>query len=604
MSVVMRPRVWGVGLLTGLLAAAAALLAAPPAAAQTDTAYGFEQLLMIQDSDATVPPDTEDVELDVVLRFTTEEVLTASQITVVAAETTVGRVRGSRGVDVDPDTRPTGACTQSPDDELIWDCVLGTYVADVFGLAEGEYTLSVRDTVYKLTVDGTDYDGTADAATALLTIGQVVEVASVTLGLAEDEPTVRAANSTGIDLVLSVINANNAAADPDAILSILVNAQLLSLSSSAPGASCSASICQWTSASVQQLNRGGLAAIALTVNSTQPASGEVTVTLVTSTGGTFEAKSPMLMFSGAASRFTLAEPSGSLLNVEANDNRDEIQIEVTAEDNAGNAAEVPARLSLSVQDPDGQVVAASAISRRQLAPDAADRVYIKLQTLADDASALAVGEYRLRVSRSGVSAERSFRVAGKTAAVDLSVSPPIWSSSVASVVATAVLTDANGQPVADGTPVSFTATPVGTVGAGGAQLIMASGSGALKTSGGSASTRFLVVGSGSAYITASADDQTGVQVVQVAAAPPPPEQPVGLDGLNQRALNNFSSWISQRGSSASELFAELKLRGASALMKWDPNTRTWARYAERGEARVPGSTDFTIELGDVLWLGG
>ena len=612
------PGMLALGLLAALAAALLAALLAPSAArAQTAiTVDNVVQRLVIDDSDATVPPDPEGerpLAVDHVLRFTVNQVIQKSAITAVSV-TDVGRVRGSGPgrIEISTGSAAIGpnTCKLAPKETLIWDCVVGTHSADLFGAPRGQYTLSVpSSTDYSLTITGANSPFTGQdlaAAMTTLTIADVVEVETVTFELAENEPSTRAAGSTaGIDLVLKILNANNAAADPDAIATILVSGAQFTLSSTAPGSSCAGATCQWTARSVAQLGGRGAESIAINVKSSTAVSGTVTVQVLTTSAQTHNAESPRLTFSGPAAKLVLGAPSGTLLNEASDGNRDEIRIQVSAQDSADNPAELPSSFSITVRNPDGRTVAATDIAREQLAPDSNGNVYIRLRTEADSDDPLAVGEYTLRVSRTNLVGERAFRVAGKASAVAVTVADPTWSGGVARIVVNADVTDAEGQPVADGTSVNFSALPIGTVGAGGAQLIATGGS-TIRTVNGRASAEFLAASSGGAYVTVTADGEVGVQTINVPASPGGggSADPVGVGGLSEVGVNTYASWQSSTATRASELFAELPARGIDAMFKRDSATNRFVPYAERSGRPLPGAVDFTIELGDILWLSG
>ena len=610
----------------GLLAArAAALLAASPAArAQTAiTVDNVVQRLVIDDSDATVPPDPEGdrdpLAVDHVLRFTVSDEIQKSAITAVSvtlpSSVTALRGIGPQRLDATTGGGATGpsTCELAPDETVVWDCVVGRHTFDLVAAPKGVYTLSVIGgrVDYSLTITGAN-NGNAitgqglATATATLTIADVVEVETVTFELAENEPSTRAAGSTdGIDLVLKILNANNAAADPAAIATILVSGAQFTLSSTAPGSSCAGATCQWTARSVAQLGGRGAESIAINVKSSTAVSGTVTVQVLTTSAQTHNAESPRLTFSGPAAKLVLGAPSGTLLNEASDGNRDEIRIQVSAQDSADNPAELPSSFSITVRNPDGRTVAATAIAREQLAPDSNGNVYIRLRTEADSDAPLEVGEYTLRVSRTNLVGERAFRVAGKASAVAVTVADPTWSGGVARIVVNADVTDAEGQPVADGTSVNFSALPIGTVGAGGAQLIATGGS-TIRTVNGRASAEFLAASSGGAYVTVTADGEVGVQTINVPASPGggATADPVGIGGLGTVEANSYSTWLPRTSTRASELFDELPARGIDAMFKHDRATNRFVPYAERSGRPLPGAVDFTIESGDILWLSG
>lgn len=603
---------FGLGPATALVALLTAALALPQSAQaqqQTVEVSGVELLIVVDDSDGVIPATTTDVGVDAVLRFTVDTEIEASAITAVSA--TVTRLRATGSIEITTGDGRTGpaTCEQSANDDLVWNCVVASFSAFVAGLS-GQQTLSVdAGATYSLTVTGANngdaQTGSLDAATLVITVGgQVVEVALVTLELAEGEAEARTVGGDGTDLVLSILNANDAAADAAAISSIFVTAPPLTLTSDAPGSNCAGSVCQWSVNGVRLLGGRGAGEIALTANSSTPA-GPVTVTarVIDAAGEERQAQSVALTFAGTASSLALGPPTGALLNEAIAGTRDEIKIQVTATDASGHETQAPSRLTIAVSDPSGRTVSRTAMSRQRLDADANGRVYIELKTLAPSASPLTAGEYTLRVSGGSASAtERTFQVAGKAAAVELRVDPPSWSGQVGRLTVVAEVSDASGLQVADGTPVAFTTQGLG------ANLVAQTAS-SVPTSGGRASLEFLVVTTGRAVVTATADGQQGAQVVII--APPTgganagEPAPVSLAGLSSTELGESSVWLESTQTSAGVLYDLLSPRGVSVLWTWDNDTRRWIGYGKSREGLpVPGAVDFSVNRGVILWLIG
>lgn len=603
---------WSLGLLAALVAALAlAALAPQRAQAQTGpTVVGTPELrIAIDDSDGIIPVDTTDLVVLMVLRVELDQAIDKDDITAVSASGI--KLRSTGGVERTAGSAATGheTCRTTTDEPLIWACTVASFNADFFGLSTGQFTFSVDSGAeYSLTITGANsgnpITGTLGApSTLVVTTGSVAEVQVVTLEPAEGETTTRLAGGDGIELVLRILNANDAAADSSAIASIFVSAAPLTLASSAPGADCSGSICNWTATSVRQLGARGAGAITLTVSSSRAGSAELTAQVVASSGVVISARSPRLTFSGAASAIALGEPSGALLSEQIDGDRDEIRISVTATDAAGNETPPPTRLTLTLRDSNDRTVAATRISREQLAADSSGQVYIRLRTLATTSSPLAPGEYTLRAARGSAQDEQTFRVAGKAAAIALSELPIVWSGDVGLMRVIADVTDAQGQPVADGTPVVFSTQPVT------AQLV-SRGSATVETVGGRASLEFLVVQPGTAAVSATADGQQATDVVT--ATPPSAEntndsstEPVGLDGLGSLRLDSLTTWLGDAPTTAGALYDLLTPRGATALWTWRANEQRWIPYSELADGRrTPGAVDFTITRGDILWLSG
>ena len=65
-------------------------------------------------------------------------------------------------------------------------------------------------------------------------------------------------------------------------------------------------------------------------------------------------------------------------------------------------------------------------------------------------------------------------------------------------------------------------------------------------------------------------------------------------------MTGFASWLSEQTISASELFSALNEAGATAIHVW--NGTSWVRYSVVDGNEVPGSVDFMVNLGNVLYI--
>ena len=131
------------------------------------------------------------------------------------------------------------------------------------------------------------------------------------------------------------------------------------------------------------------------------------------------------------------------------------------------------------------------------------------------------------------------------------------------------------------------------------------------TKNGAASVKFAVVGAGNSVVSAEAGDATGVIVIVSTAGiveeePEPEPEPApevhDSSGLASQQLNSFTSWVAANSTTASQVFASLAGRGATSIQLW--NGSAWLRYSMVDGAMVPGSIDFTIMTGDVIYIGG
>ena len=214
---------------------------------------------------------------------------------------------------------------------------------------------------------------------------------------------------------------------------------------------------------------------------------------------------------------------------------------------------------------------------------------------------LTPGNYTLEVTLGGGEAVTAgIIISGAPANVDVEGS----SSTVAVgeiVTFTATVTDEDGNVVPDGTNVVFNAVGAVTLtglGGGAENGVVTS-----PLNDGVATARYVVVrGEGAATIIATHGEGTkaidGVTSVSTEAAEADAPQEVSLDCLSSNT--GFSSYTCSMGSTASELFALVSSRGATAIHLW--NGSMWVRYAVVDGAEIPGSSDFTVAEDDILYI--
>ena len=294
-------------------------------------------------------------------------------------------------------------------------------------------------------------------------------------------------------------------------------------------------------------------------------------------------------------------------------NTDIIEIGATAADSRGIASTLPASVDRAIIGPDGGRVSSgvTVAPNEHCGPPAAGKVASRckyvITATATDAGPLAAGIYKLRLSAANIDAvESEFGVAGPADDVaidlgegDLELGVPFDAS--------ITVTDADGQPVADGTPVTVSAAARGRGGAA-IQLVMpapnSDGQGSAVTRNGRASARFVVIGREVSTINVRAGTVGGILVVDTRAA-----QTAAEDGgeqlaaeLSSTAPNGFSIWsgAADREQSASSLLDGVD--GVNSVYLW--NGVRWLRYATVDGRAIPGSLDFSILPGDLLWLGG
>ena len=351
----------------------------------------------------------------------------------------------------------------------------------------------------------------------------------------------------------------------------------------------------------------------ITVSKTDEKPGQVTVyAIVSGPGGAARTEDITLIFSGPAASLTVADATESLLSVNTlGDNPDTTAVEddfviedtikllVTAEDEGGNNAVPPTGgVSIVITDPDGKRKGGTVIERTQPEKGADGMYYITLTGKGSKAAPLAAGAWTVDVKSSKLEASAMFAVAGASADVAVSASQSSSDTIGDVITVTASVTDKDGNTVSDGTSVMFDVsedTGLAAIGTGHAGKA---------TKNGEASVKYAVVGAGHSVISATADDATGVIVIDSTAGmvepEAMPEEEVSVSCLGNPA--GFSSWTCDVETTASEIFGLISGRGATALHLWSTITSSWVRYSVVDGTMVPGSSDFMVTKSDVLYI--
>ena len=528
-------------------------------------------------------------------------------------------------------------CTErTANEETTTTCALplgNTAVTVPLGTPDGPFTIS--GTVGVRFGDGTEAQNVRAALQA--NVGTVNELASVSFGFATDTmgdndasndrpfPSVVAPGGS-TTLRLQLLNENGKASAKGAAASVLFSTARGTLSArlgSASDEACVAGgrqVCRLAN-STTALTADNSDQILLTV--THPGvrqAGEtlLRVLVVNSAGQTLATDPITLTFSGPARALAITQPATALLSYapaasgtgQAADSRNAATLVVSATDAAGNKATVPtSRYSAKLTDPDGKTVSLTGANAKVDVDwplregDAADGDLVlsdgnpqaRVTVSAAATAPLAAGEYRLELSAgSGVaklSATQTIELAGGAAAVSLSADPTGAIGQGDSVTLTATVSDADGGPVPDGTPVEFEEQSTGSN-----SVLVMLGQDRQLTRDGQASVTLRAVGIGGAYVTAKADSVSNAQSITVAAPPPPPP----AERVTSTAPEAFSVWEGADSITAAELFADLE--GVSRVRKWFGSD--WVSYGVRDGLLTSGSIDFVIERGDVLWLTG
>lgn len=247
------------------------------------------------------------------------------------------------------------------------------------------------------------------------------------------------------------------------------------------------------------------------------------------------------------------------------------------------------------------------------------------------------------VSGGGRAAMAVMSTAGVTAPVDtdapsaagLSLSTDAETHDAGAVTVTAMVTDADGNAVEDGMRVQFfalgdavafgpsVATTVG--GQASAVYVAADDFSVRAISGGAADAITISVTSEAEAEAAAEAERQRIAAEEAAAeaerqAAADAEAAAEAERMAEEAaaeaariaatvtaeterlsgVSGFTSWLAEGSTTASALFAALSGDGATALHVW--NGTAWVRYSVVDGQRVPGSVDFDIERGDVLFI--
>ena len=337
--------------------------------------------------------------------------------------------------------------------------------------------------------------------------------------------------------------------------------------------------------------------------------GQVTVyTLVIGADGAPRSEERTLIFSGPSSSLELGEPKALASGGKT-------EFSVKAMDAGGNAAEI-SQLSIVVMDSEGKGVSSSTLkaekstvgaSTETTADDNPNAVAV-LVTAGSGASAPAPGTYTVDVSLPSVANSKvsaSVTVSGKAATIVASsdnTTPMVGDF----VEVEAEVSDADGNPVADDVVVRFTAAGTATVVAVNAISDSNSTATDAKTKDGVAKALFYVSrGSGVTSIlvttrdTDAEPDKVSLTIGAEEEAMPEPEM-VGNHCINDRG--GFATWTCGVEAMASEVFALVQPEGATAIHLWSTISMSWVRYSVVDGTTVPGSSDFTVNEDDILYI--
>ena len=439
--------------------------------------------------------------------------------------------------------------------------------------------------------------------------------------------------------MLRILNENGAASHAGSVAAVLVTSnagELGLLDSNLRGDDCGGISCQLNA---MRINAGNADRLVLTLaHKGKAATAEVRATVFSTAGDSFETDPVSIALAGPADSIAVASTTSGVLNVDAvgtnadgdevdgEDTRDELTLAVTATDSAGNDVALPtgARRT-NVLDPDGTRVATSAIQvvwpHRMTATDpvtgatganppilnAAGKQQVRINVNSPSTAPLKSGEYTLELWAGVKKDTQTFNVSG--GATEISLSGPASVTVGETFTVTASFQDASGTAVPNGTLVDWPEIVTAT---GTGQLVVLT-SKDTRTTDGEASASWLAVNTGSVVVTAGADctsalnaqgasvatcSVSGVQLVSVQAVATAAASTNPADDLTERNPGALSVWLGSGRTSAGELLSSLP--GVNGILLW--LNGQWVRYGVADGREIPGSTNFEVNPGAVLWL--
>ena len=525
-----------------------------------------------------------------------------------------------------------------------WSCGvhLGNQANITIPLGTPEGTFSISAT---LKIDNDDNDDRTLTATLPITIGTVNEADHVEFGFAQNpgDPTIsgdaqerpypsEVAAGGSTRLQLRILSSQNQPAGANAVSAVLFTTNVGSLRLLNPAGAATGTCDLTCQVDVRRLNAGNSGNIV--VELTHPGAGKSGTATVRAQvlpgtgGGQLPVDAVTVTFSGAAAKLAISEPATGVLNVDtrtgdddAAETRDRLRFSVSAVDASGNKANVPTTPhSAVIKGPDGAVVWSSsgagntnfavAWPLTKTVPDGDDagseddivndldpdgNLQVELDVNAPATAPLTSGEYTLEVTAGSLNAARTFTVSGGPESI--SFGEPDGELRVGQQFTLPVtLSDAAGAAVPDGTMVTFTLTPTGAL------PVLVELRKKTTTTDGRASVTYQVISAGRASVRASSGDAGDVTLISTTDLPAEePAAPVNpADSLSPKMPNEYSTWLGEGATSASALLDGLN-NGIDTILRW--YNGEWLRYGLVDGRRVPGSMDFEVPRGAILWLG-
>ena len=539
--------------------------------------------------------------------------------------------------------RAAGCTGIELDDDTTWTCPLrlGDPAPSITipPGTTGSFVVSVT-----LKLDNDDNPDITLTDTITVKVGTVNEAASAKFEIAKYRPDpVKSATEDYKDTIaatgentftrmqLSILNENDKASGAGAVSALFftTNAGTLTLVSPAGAAmanSCNGLTCQ---VDVSKLNSDNSDKI--TVQLAHPGEGKsgtatVRAQVLPTIGGMQLAVDPVtITLAGEPDTIAISEPATGVLNVNTTvltgiipntneeirsddaETRDRLRLSVSAQDESGNKADTPTDTTdnprITITDPDGKPVSEDSIARIFPLKNAAGNAnlldadgdpQIEIDVDAPPTDKLKTGEYKITLRTGDLTTSQTFAVSGDPA--NIAVSEPDGDLTVnGRFTITATITDDGGTAVPDGTPVTFADNPTATT------PVLVNLSRGTITEDGQASATYLVISAGRGYVTVTSGDASTATLVTTGAAVTTPTEPTNpADSLSSTRVNGFSTWTGTGTTTASALLADID-NGVDSILLW--SNGQWLRYGLSDGRKIPGSMDFEVRRGAILWLG-
>lgn len=531
------------------------------------------------------------------------------------------------------------------------------------GTPDGPFTIAAAIKIDDAAGNGSGADAVTLTDNLTVTVGKVIEVQTATLDFATQAPGSMMLHGRAGDpwpnivtlaagetrLQLSLLNSAGAASARNSVSQLQLTTTFGRLSSVTLGnGACQGGdrqrICE---IDVSKLNADNSDRIIMRLEPPlvqNVGTAIVRGSLQTTDGRTFSVGPLRIRITGPAVALDIDTPASplSLLNVETDDDdRDELLISVGATDARGDQVPVPssragAPFSAKLTLPDNQplptrtlpfragltrtvTVGAISVEWPLLRTDPAEaalalplrddegRPQVKITSRAAPEKPLPTGTYTLELSVGGAKQSMQFVVKSPTAAIAVEADQQEVGLG-GSVTLTATLTTAEGEPVVDGTLVTFTqrsfseSVARGQCDAAGCRMVAEANPAATaplvmrsqatqSTKDGQVTATLDAVATGRAYITATAEAGaiSGVQTISVASFAAIADTSL----LSSTTPGQYSVWLGPTPVRASQLLPQLT--GVAAIHKW--TGEVWLTLTT-----TDPTTDFIIEQGNTLWL--